>query len=325
MSLTDYTAGIRRLGDWKFHALQLEDQAFFSKQIRRTSFPVDLWSSNFAYLWAVSHSGHRQVLWRADDGMLVPFVLSRTGALYLQCLPFGEATPAKAVNVLYRCMQYCLAYNKGDKERTMLKMAGEKQLAFLRESPAFDRCFTPRAWQGIEQHLSLAKLAGMEGADFANVRNRVRKFYREHPEAGVRLYRPDDFEALLALDRRWRETSGSKYSNLIDGAYYRELVAHGEELGQTTLVMCEHGRIIGMVAGSLLPGGQSWGSLLKFEPGMPGLSETLLVEFAREMRRRDPHAETVNIGSDLGESGLRRYKLKFRPVFSQKRYRVTLK
>jgi hypothetical protein len=104
--------------------------------------------------------------------------------------------------------------------------------------------------------------------------------------------------------------------------YFKEIVKHSSELGQIILTVKIHDTLIGMISGSELPTGQSWGSVVKFENGIPGLSESLIILFAKELYRRNPSIEFLNVGSDLGPGGLRTYKLKFRPVLNLKRYQV---
>lgn len=310
-----------RLGGWLFHPVRLPDRERFAGYIRQTEYQADLWSSNFAYIWATSRPGS-QKLWKIVDGMLVPFMYTRKGSLYLYCLPFGPGDPAKVTRVVRRCLSHCYAFNRQNAGRTLVRMINQGQLDFLHRCPEFDRNFRAVPWEGVERHFDVAKLSALKGSEFSNIRNRVRKFARDHPDSGLTPYRDADFETLMELGRQWQAASGSKYPTIFDGHYYRELVAHGKILGQTTLVMRVGGRTVGMVAGSPLPTGDSWGSIVKFEPGYPGLSETLIVEFARYLHRLDPRIRRINVGSDLGRGGLRDYKLKFRPVLSYRRYQI---
>lgn len=313
--------GKLRLGDWHFRPVRMQDRELFAGYIRRSGYAADLWSSNFAYIWATSRPSSRK-LWKIVDGMLVPFLYTRKGSLYLYCLPFGPGNPAEVTRVVRRCLRYCYAFNRGDSGRTLVRMVNEGQLQFLRRCPEFDRDFRVVPWRGIEQHYDVAKLSALTGREFGNIRNRVRKFARDNPDFQFSLYRDSDFQTLMKLGEQWKSTSGRKYSAIFDGRYYRELVAHGKSLGQITLVLRVHGAVVGMVAGSPLPTGESWGSLVKFETGYPGISETLIVEFARYLHRLDPGIRLMNVGSDLGRGGLRGYKLKFRPVLSYRRYQI---
>jgi hypothetical protein len=89
--------------------------------------------------------------------------------------------------------------------------------------------------------------------------------------------------------------------------------------------MKKNDRIIGMATGGILPTKQAWGSVIKYDSNYTGLSETMVVEFAKLIRSISPESKYLNVGSDLGPGGLRNYKLKFRPELNFKRYRIHLK
>lgn len=309
---------------WKFNLIQIEDMAMYNWYIKETRYPANLWSSNFAYMWAVSQSSKLKLHWQIIDRLLVTFVHTRKNSLYLFCLPFGNADPEQLIDVVLKCAKYCRDWN-GQERRSVIKMINDDQLAFLRQSQRFDECFTTLTWQGIERHFDIEKLDSLKGKDFGNIRRRVNKFYRDYPDAQIAGYEDSYLEDLLALDLRWRNTSGKKYPKILDKIYYKELIEHGKELGQLTLVMKINNKIIGMISGGILPTGESWGSVMKFEENFSGLSETMIVEFARELRRRNPDTTLMNVGSDLGAGGLRDYKLKFNPVLNLKRYQVYYK
>jgi hypothetical protein len=59
--------------------------------------------------------------------------------------------------------------------------------------------------------------------------------------------------------------------------------------------------------------------------GIPGLSETLIIEFAKKLNEINSLIRLINVGSDIGAGGLREYKLKFRPVLNLKRYEIYFK
>lgn len=314
-----------KIGDWFFHEISLEDNKIYSMHMMRTEYPTNLWSANFAYIWAISRSGKRKMLWKMIDGMLVTFVYSYKKTLYLFCLPFGKGSPEKVVSVLYKALEYCYECNHYDSSKTSLRMINDDQLEFLKKSPQFDKLFELTAWQGIERHFDIKKLVSLKGKDFDNIRNKTNAFYRENADAKVSIYQKSDYENLLQLEMRWKNSFGKKYDTIFDGAYYKELVEHFEELGQIILVVKKDEHIIGMISGAKLPSGQAWGSVVKFDDGYKGLSETLIVEMAKELNRLNPDTEFLNTGSDLGEGGLRNYKLKFRPVLNQRRYEVYFK
>lgn len=265
------------------------------------------------------------LLWKIIDDMLVTFALSYKNILYLFCLPFGDAGHEKLIDVLLISLNYCRQWNGGDRNSSVIKMINDDQLAFLCKSPRFGEHFTKRTWVGIERHLDIDKVSALKGKEFDNVRNRLNKFYRENPDAKIYPYREKDFDKIIELGRQWEETSGKKYKNIYDGVYFKELIKNSAALNQNTIVMRKNNKIIGMASGGILPTKQAWGSLIKYESDYTGLSETLIVEFARLIKAISPKCKYLNIGSDLGPGGLRNYKLKFRPVLNFKRYRIYLK
>lgn len=314
-----------KIGEWIFHEISSEDKKIYSMHMKRTEYPVNLWSANFSYIWAISGSDKRKMLWKMIDGMLVTFVYSYKKTLYLFCLPFGKGSPEKVVSVLYKAMKYCYECNNQDKTKTSLRMINDDQLEFLRESPKFDALFELVTWQGIERHFDIKKLVFLRGKEFDNIRNKTNGFHKENPDAKVCIYQKSDYENLLQLEKTWKNTFGKKYDTVFDGAYYKELVEHFEDLEQIILVIKKGEKIIGMISGSELPSGNAWGSVVKFDDGYRGLSETLIIEMAKALNKLNPEINLLNTGSDLGEGGLRNYKLKFRPVLNQRRYEVYFK
>lgn len=311
--------------NWEFHEIRLEDIKLYSEYIRATEYPANLWSSNFAYLWAASRSKLRKILWRIVDDLLVTFGHSYKNTLYLFCLPFGPGNPEKITRVVFQCLKYCNNWNHGEKNRSMLRMINQSQLEFLQRNPELDRLFRRVTLQGIERHLDVKRLVTLAGKDFSVIRNKINKFHRENPAAVIRRYQKTDFHKLLELGKYWDSAAGRKYATIFDKAYYRELIEHCDELNQIILVIEQGEQIMGMVSGGELPTGQAWGSLIKYRAGIPGLSELLSIEFIRAIHKINPAVQLINTGSDLGPGGLRDYKLKFRPVLNLKRYQLYLR
>jgi hypothetical protein len=323
--LFDQSSNNIKLGKWNFHEIRLEDLNMYSEFIKVTEYPANLWSSNFAYLWVSSLSSLRKVLWKLIDDMLVTFGYSYKNSLYLFCLPFGKGNPEKLTNVVLKCLKYCYDWNNHENKRTLVRMINHNQLEFLRNCPEFDNLYRLVTLQGIERHLEVHKLVSLSGKNFSTIRNKTNKFHRENPQALVRRYQKSDHDDLIKLQKDWASVAGKKYANIFDNVYYREMINHYDEIRQIILVVQNGVQIIGMVSGGELPTGQAWGSLLKYEERIPGLSELLSVEFARELNKINPNIKLLNVGSDLGAGGLRDYKLKFRPVLNLKRYQVYLK
>lgn len=314
-----------KFGSWSFHEIKIEDMKMYSDYIKKTECPANLFSGNFAYIWAISQSKSKTVYWKIVDGMLVTFVYTRKNSLYLLCLPYGRGNSKKIIDVLKKCLNYCYELNGRDNNRTLINIINDDQLEFLRKSPDFDKYFKLVTLVGIERHFDIKKMVALYGKDFKNIRNRVNKFYKDNPDAKLCDYDESDYDKLIELSNHWSSTAGQKYARIFDKVYFKQIVKNYSQLGQIILTIKIGEKIVGMISGSELPTGQAWGSVIKFESGIPGLSETLMIEFAKRLYERNPATEILNVGSDLGVGGLREYKLKFRPVLNFKRYQVYLK
>lgn len=317
--------GKLQIGNWTFNEINLSDMDMYSEYIKATEYPANLWSSNFAYLWASGRSSRKKILWKEIDGMLATFGYTSKKSLYLMCLPFGKGNCDHVVEVLEKCLRFCYETDNNDATESILRMVNSMQLDFLRESKAFTEHFKTIPLVGIERHFSIPKLVRLESKEFRSLRKKVNRFRNLCPEVTVRDYIPDDFDDVMKIGQYWNETSGQKYSTIFDKVYFREIIKHCKELDHKVMVVEKDKKIIGVVTGGGLPTGQAWGCLSKFVNQYDGLSEFMIVKFVQEIHKEHPEMEYLNTGSDLGPGGLRAYKDKFRPVLNLKRYRVQLK
>jgi uncharacterized protein len=314
-----------QIGDWSFNEIQLEDIDMYSEYIKKTRYPANLWSSNFAYLWAKSQSKIRKVLWKIVDDMLVTFGYTRKGILYLMCLPFGEGKSDKVVEVVYKCLNYCYKMDNNNKSEASLLLINSPQLEFLKGSEKFNKYFSIVNIVGIERHLSIPKLIALKGKEFERIRNKINKFNKLYPNAIVRKYKTSDYEEIIKLGENWLKKSGQKYSTIFDRVYFPEIIKHCKELKHVVLVVEIDNKIVGMASGGDLPTGEAWGCLLKFMNDFDGISAFLIVEMAKEIHRINAEIQYINTGSDLGPGGLRVFKESFRPVLNYYRYEVFLR
>ncbi|MDP4088594.1 MAG: phosphatidylglycerol lysyltransferase domain-containing protein [Bacillota bacterium] len=318
-------SGVIQLGQWSFNVIDISDKELYSDYIRKTRYPANLWSANFDFLWAVSQSRIRKVLWKIVDNMLVTFGYLLSGPLYLICLPYGEGDVEKVVKAAVDCLRYCADWNKDKDPGTVIKVVNEQQLEFLKQHPGFQDFFRVTGLVGKEKFFSIPKLLSLHGKDFDTIRRKINKFRKTCPGAAVREYREEDFKKVMKLGEYWSETSGKKYSNVFDNIYFREIIRHCRELNHIVLVVEYDGKIIGMVSGGDLPNGQSWWCLSKFMNDYDGLSEFLVIEIARAINRRNHRIELMNAAEDLGPGGLRFFKERFRPALDLKRYVLKFK
>jgi len=315
-----------KLGDWKFRHIRLKDKEIFEDYSKRCNYPINLWSTNFAYLWADSQGDQKMVMWKIEDEMLVPFVLYRSEGLHVVCLPLGSGKRDKILYVTYKCLKFCDKWNqKNGFNRGTLRTINQDQLEFFQRSPKFRDYFDPRKMNGLERHFSIEKITELKGKDFHRVRNQLNRFNREYPGAVIRPYQHRDYEPVLRVNRSWLKKAQNNYSVIFDQVYFREIMRYHDRLDHLVLVVEVDGSIVGMVSAGITPDGQSWGCLIKKMADMDGLNEVMIVEIAREIKRLYPNVELLNVGSDLGVEGLSQFKEKFRPVMSLERYRVRLK
>lgn len=318
-------SGITYVGEWAFNVIDVKDKSVYAAYIERTEYPANLWSSNFDFLWAVSQSSVRKVLWKVVDDMLVTFGYLKSGVLYLICLPYGVGDVEKVIKVVHKCLKYCADWNKDKDPGTVVKVVNEQQLEFLKQHPQFNYIFKVVGLVGKEKFFSIKKLISLPGKDFDTIRRKINKFRRLCPGAVVREYTDADFEEVMKLGEYWSETSGQKYSYVFDTIYFKEIVKHSKELGHTILLVEYGGKIIGMVSGGALPTGESWWCISKFMNKYDGLSEFLVVEIAKAINRENPSIELMNAAEDLGPGGLRFFKERFRPVLDLRRYVLKFK
>lgn len=325
MSKSKEKRNIIKLGDLIFKEINLDDIEMYSYFKRNTNYPVNLWSSNFDFLWSFSKTGKRKVIWKTIDDMLVMFGYTIKNTLYLICLPLGEGDSEKVVDVLYKCMSFCYEYNNNKSSKTLVRTINQPQLDFLRLSDNFDKYFKIKKLKGIERHYGVNKLLALKGKDFSSIRNKINKFNRENPNAIFRECKPEDYEDLIKLNEVWKEKSGNKHSNVFDEIYYKETLKKYNELKHKILVVEVDKKIVGMVSGGESDDGQAWGCFIKALSDIPGIYEKMVIEFVHEINHINPNITLINVGSDLGAKGLIQFKEKFKPVLNLERYRVNLK
>lgn len=314
------------LGDWVFNAIDIKDKELYSRYIKETQYPTNLWSSNFDYLWGVSDPHSEQVVWKVVDGMLVTFKRTKKGALQIAFPPFGPGDPGHVSRVLYKCLRYCVRWNRRVQVKALVRVITKQQLDFLSGSRFFQHRFRSIRLAGMDRHVGVKKLVDLSGGEFSEVRYNRNHFIRHYPDVVVRRAEKEDFEPLLDLKRAWNQSSGQKYAKIWDDRFYVQIIRNHQELDHIVLVAETGGLIVGMVTGGILPHGQAWGALLKAREGYRGLFEFLNICFAVEIHKIAPWVETINLGTDVGvNGGLRRFKDKFNPVFNSERYRLCLK
>ncbi len=312
---------------WKIEELDISDANLYAKYIKETNYQVNVWSSNFSYLWAHTKSNNLKIFKAYIDNMLVTIILYKNGRLYLPCLPFGKGDAEHIIHVLLKCANFFYIWNLESKYKNMsiVNPINSVQLEFLNRSKRFENLFKVEKLTGLERHFSINKLIELKGREFSNIRNKRNKFCKTYPNALVRRYKKTDFNSVMKVGNYWKNTSGKKYKRIIDGFYFESIIKNYQTLNHIILVVELDGEIIGMTSGEILPTGQAWGCLTKYKKEYTGLTEFLTVSIVKEINKIDPKVQFINVGSDLGSKGLAFSKERYRPVMSYERYAVFYK
>lgn len=302
--------------------ITLSDKELYSNYIKKTEFPVNVWSGNFTYLWSYNNSKFVKIFKFFLDDMLVTLILNSKGRIYLPTLPFGNANTEKLLTVLIKCGELFYEWNKESQNlaKALVNPINQPQLNFIESHPLYKRYFHVEELTGLERHYLVSNLANLSGNIYSRIRHKVNKFNRTYPHMIIRHYNEKDYPQVIALGKLWEKNSGQKYKRIIDNFYFKPIIQNYRQLGHIILVIELDGKIIGMTTAEILPTGNAWGCLTKFDKTYYGLSEKLTVEIAKYINSINPHVETINTGSDLGSEGLATYKERLRPIYNYKRY-----
>ncbi len=312
---------------WKMKELSLEDKKIYDTYIKETEYEASTWSSNFTYLWAHTNSKKLIIFKAFIDNCLVTLILTNKGRLYMPCLPYGKGNSNKICYVILKCSHFCFKWNQisGYTHKSSVNPINEVQLAFLKSSIIFHQYFKEEQLSGLERHYSIHKLIDLHGKEFSKVRNKLNNFNKIYKNAIVRKYKITDLHEVLKVGNVWEASSGQKYKRILDGFYFEPIIKNYQALNHLILVIVLDEKIIGITTGEILPTGQAWGCITKFDNEYKGLSEKLTIEFIKLIHEMNPNIQYINVGSDLGHKGLAFFKERFRPVLNYKRYAIFYK
>lgn len=302
--------------------LNLSDRNLYLRYIANTDYDVSCWGGNFSYLWAHNFSNQLKIYKALIDEMLVTFILTKKGRLFLPCLPFGKGDPDKVLNVLIKCGEICRSWNKESNflHKSLVNPLNTPQLLFLQQANLYNTYFTTKQLSGLERHYSIDHLISLKGKDFSKVRNKLNKFNRTFPNHILRKYQAQDFKEVINLGKLWEEKSGKKYRRILDYFYFEPLIKYSQELNQIILVIEIDNKIRGITTAEILPNDTAWGGITKYDNHYIGINEKLTVEIAKIIKRLNPKVKTINVGSDLGHEGLAFFKERFRPIYNYERF-----
>ena len=307
---------------FKASEITLNDKELYEKYIKLCDYPANLWSGNFSYLWAHNFSNNLKIYKTIIDDMLVTIILTKNGRLFLPCLPFGKGSASDLLKVLIKCGNVCEEWNQESKytHKALVNPLNQPQVDFLSQNNLFTKFFTKEKLSGLERHYSITKVKDLKGKEFSKLRAKINKFHRTYPNAITRDYKLEDFKKIINLNKIWVTSSGQKYQKIFDGFYFEPLIKYQALLDHKIIIIELNKKIIGMNTAEILPTGASWGCITKFDKAYPGISEVLTVEMAKKINLLNPNVTTINVGSDLGSTGLAFNKERFRPVYNFERF-----
>lgn len=148
---------------WYFNELCLDDLQLYNEYMKKTQYSADVFSWNFAFVWSEGQSGNRQILWKIVDDMLVTFAFRNKDVLYLWALPLGEGDVDKVIEVLNKCISFCLNHNNGSITNTLVRIVNEPQLNFLQTSESFNQNYSYMLLNGREIIQKLQNMIDLRG------------------------------------------------------------------------------------------------------------------------------------------------------------------
>ena len=157
-----------------------------------------------------------------------------------------------------------------------------------------------------------SQIAAAKGRLFRDVRKRVHRFERAHPSR-FRALAARDIPHCIALLKHWRRRQGRRHPFLLDWGYTRAALDQFQRWSKEMLrgwCVEMDGQVQAFALTGEMQPDLAHFFVAKANPDLPDLSYFLRwrVSGALSAYRR------VNDAGDLGLSGLRRFKRKFRPV-----------
>lgn len=171
-------------------------------------------------------------------------------------------------------------------------------------------------------HLRL-RLSTMSGRAFSSKRNHIAQFFRIHPDAYVAPITPENLPDACKAARNWLDSQPNERRDYLEYEY-RAILKAGENWDRWQLkgiIVYADEEPVGMTIASEISEGVYD---IHFEKALPDYPHvwSLLV---REMAKYLEDAVWLNREEDLGDPGLRKSKLSYRPDLLLQKYTVVPK
>jgi hypothetical protein len=164
-----------------------------------------------------------------------------------------------------------------------------------------------------------ADLAGLAGKRYHMQRNHVNAYIREHGEPDVRELGASDIPAMLELAGRWHEGHADSPIVRVEVESLARICDQWDRLDLAARGLYLGGRLAAFGIGHVLDAATMGVLYEKAEPGLRGAFPVMTSFFARTA---GAGKALLNRAEDMGEPGLRKAKMLYRPVDFQRMYTV---
>lgn len=160
----------------------------------------------------------------------------------------------------------------------------------------------------------------MEGKAYSKKRNHIAQFFRKYPDAKVVPITSDNLKDAYKVARGWLDEQMEERKNYLEYEYRAILNAgsHWDDWGLKGIVVYVGDEPVGMTIASKLSEGVYDVHFEKALADYPHVWSVLVKEFAKYLT----DAVWINREEDLGDEGLRKSKLSYRPDLLLQKYRA---
>ena len=160
-------------------------------------------------------------------------------------------------------------------------------------------------------------LAGLEGKEWKNLRNKFNRFCNKYENVNYRVCSLSDWDNIKSLYDFWCSTSGQKYNNVYDAKYLRTMF---EVDSDKTILFFDGSSPIGFVSYHVINDRIVHGVFRKLDITYEYFSQYAQVILARHLKERG--YKYLNDDGDNNLEGLRNLKMRFNPVYIMTQYEL---
>lgn len=189
---------------------------------------------------------------------------------------------------------------------------------------AFPGEFSIEKMEDYTEYLHLReKVSVMSGEKFSKKRNHIKNFHKRHPNAEIKPMTSDNIQDAYAVARGWLDSKPEEIREHLEYEY-RAIKKAGENFdawGMKGIIIYDEGRPVGMEMVSELSKGVYDIHFEKALPEYPHIWSVIVKESATYLE----DAVWINREEDLGDAGLRKSKLSYRPDLLLEKYKAVYK